>query len=206
MATPANTHNMIACQCRRCGGAFDYDAKAVARGRGQFCSTKCSVENSRAVRWSEDPAARLRRRFEEKVIRRGTDECWGWIGFKHKGYGRVRVGPRAVGAHRIAYELYIAPITDGLTVLHKCDNPECTNPKHLRLGTNADNNLDRDTKGRVAVGERSSSAKLTEAAVREIRLVRPLTKVERANLATRFGVTEHTIYLAAKGKTWEHVQ
>lgn len=50
--------------------------------------------------------------------------------------------------HRIAWSLKHGNPSNELCVLHKCDNPPCCNTEHLFLGTRADNNADRDKKGR----------------------------------------------------------
>ena len=70
----------------------------------------------------------MREGYERYVVRRGDDECWDWSAFKHKGYGRLNVAApgkprRIVGAHRVSYQLHVGPIPDGMTVLHRCDNP-----------------------------------------------------------------------------------
>jgi len=84
---------------------------------------------------------------------RPPDACWIWRGSTTAyGYGNIRVGGRgtqvAIYAHRLAYEYFVGPIPPGLLVCHACDNPPCTNPAHLWLGTPADNMHDRDRKGR----------------------------------------------------------
>lgn len=135
------------------------------------------------------------------TLRAGADECWEWQGFKHKGYGRIRIGANAVGAHRVRYQLENGPIPDGLTVLHRCDNPGCNNPAHLFLGTNLDNNRDRDAKQRQARGDRAPTAKLTEDAVRRLRS----GALNPSEAAAYYGVTDRTITAAKAGITWRHL-
>nr|WP_275792666.1 HNH endonuclease signature motif containing protein [Prescottella equi] len=36
-------------------------------------------------------------------------------------------------AHRCAYESFVGPIPDGMTVDHTCFKPACINPDHLRI-------------------------------------------------------------------------
>jgi HNH endonuclease len=41
--------------------------------------------------------------------------------------------------HRFVWEHINGPIPDGLNVLQSCDNPPCSRPSHLFLGTHTDN-------------------------------------------------------------------
>ena len=77
----------------------------------------------------------IEERFWEKVVRRGDDECWDWNASKDRfGYGWLSVGQRMHHGHRISWQLHNGAIPNCLCVLHKCDNPPCTNPDHLFLG------------------------------------------------------------------------
>lgn len=113
-----------------------------------YCRSMCKKHYSRVWRHGDVDAGTFARRFEERIDKSG--ECWIWTGsYSPSGYGRASRGLKKVRAHRAAYELYVGPITDGLHVLHKCDNPACVNPAHLFLGTHLDNMRDMETKGRA---------------------------------------------------------
>jgi hypothetical protein len=81
-------------------------------------------------------------RFWAKVEEDPTTGCWLWRASLASGYGRytTRHYPRSGSAHRIAYELVIGLIPEGLTLHHRCRVPACVNPAHLepmRMGENA---------------------------------------------------------------------
>lgn len=58
--------------------------------------------------------------------------CWEWQGAQNgKGYGRITVEGRSLYVHRVAYEAFIGPIPDGLTIDHLCRTRHCANPWHM---------------------------------------------------------------------------
>ena len=80
----------------------------------------------------------------------GAWACWPWTGTQDQsGYGPVRVRHRGVSrpaaAHRVAYYLdtgYWHWGQAGRVIRHLCHRPSCCNPKHLLVGTRADNAWD----------------------------------------------------------------
>lgn len=157
------------------------------------------------------PGADLASRYLKYVVKTKGGACWKWSGYKvPDGYGILSVQRRYenrrfnVYAHRLSWEIHRGPIPDKLWVLHRCDNPECTNPDHLFLGTPTDNVRDMVRKGRDnraakrRIGEENGVAKLTWDIVRQIRSTNECGSV----LAEQFGVSKSCVSQVRTGKSW----
>lgn len=99
-------------------------------------------------RWRKhgDPTITLRpeltlsfeERFWSKVEK--TESCWLWIAYLNaKGYGVASVAGTARLAHRIAYELTVGAVPEGLQLDHLCRTRRCVRPDHLEPVTNKEN-------------------------------------------------------------------
>lgn len=155
-------------------------------------------------RWD---GAGLAERLWSKTAPRANG-CIVWIGARQgSGYGKLEVGPAnatvSYRAHRLAWQLRYGPIPEGMVVCHRCDHPPCVNLAHLFLATQAENNRDRDRKGRqrTSLGVDRPAAKLDPEKVRAIRASQETT----AALARRFGVSEPVVWKVRAGKAWTHV-
>ena len=143
-------------------------------------------------------------RFFSRIVPEPNSGCWLWDGFcTHQGYGRMSVGRRSIGAHRVSYALHRGN-PGSAHVCHSCDVPPCVNPDHLWLGTNKQNMVDASAKGRIAHGVRSATAKLRECDVVEMRRMRAAGATYRG-IAKAFGVVHGTARHACVGKFWDHV-
>lgn len=140
-----------------------------------------------------------------------TNTCWLWKGIVgNHGRGRIQYKLRRVMAHRVAYEIFIGPIPEGLCVCHHCDVPRCVNPDHLFLGTQADNVADMINKGRGARGENLSNtgesnpaAKLTFIQVDEIRKRYAQGNISQARLGKEYGMSQVMIGNIIRRKCWK---
>jgi len=149
--------------------------------------------------------------FWEKTKVEG--ECLVFTGYRDRqGYGSVFrkfVAPSPLLAHRYAFYLANGPIAEGVVIRHTCDNPPCVLPAHLLSGTQADNIADRQARGRHRPGhlhgEDHPGHKLTNEDVLEIRVARRNGYSNR-ELATFYGVSRRTIWMAATGQTWKHLK
>lgn len=68
-----------------------------------------------------------------------TPGCWPWLGYLQPSAGYGMHGRRL--AHRVAYELAVGPIPQGLELDHLCRNRGCVNPAHLEPVTHRTNAL-----------------------------------------------------------------
>lgn len=95
-------------------------------------------------------------RLRERVVVDQESQCWLWQGSisPDNGYGRVFVGSKTDGTnrlasvHRVAYEAFVGPIPEGLTIDHVkargCRHRHCINPEHLEAVTRGENSLRGD--------------------------------------------------------------
>lgn len=77
-------------------------------------------------------------------VRRSVDVsengCWLWrLRLDRHGYGAMHLDGRTRLAHRVAYEAFVGPIPDGLTLDHTCRVRHCVNPDHLDPCTTGEN-------------------------------------------------------------------
>ncbi len=153
----------------------------------------------------------------------GPDACWPWTGARRQhGYGVVKRRGKRFTAHRVAYEQVHGPVAADLSVRHTCDNPPCCNPAHLIAGTHAENMaemaLRKRGKGkapsgdqhylrrepeRAIRGEDRTQAKLTEAAVLDIRARCPGER--QSDVAAEYGVSQMTISRIVNRVRWTHI-
>lgn len=141
-------------------------------------------------------------RFWQKVDKSGgPDACWPWTKTRNMGgYGQFSVRHRHVLAHRMSFLLSGGVIPSDLFVLHRCDNPPCCNPKHLFIGTNADNVLDRDNKNRQPRGELIGNSKLSNQKVVALKMLRSFGW-RYGTLSVFFGISHNQVYRICRGKS-----
>lgn len=149
-------------------------------------------------------APEVEERFRRRLVEGEPEECWPWPGTRDsKGYGKFTWRGREYRAHRVA--LLVAsgdPPDDAPFALHSCDNPPCCNARHLRWGTNADNQRQKAERGRAARGERNGGGgRLTEQDVREI-LALPGSSAEVAPL---YNVSAAMVRRIRSRKAWAWV-
>lgn len=127
------------------GHRFAYEALVEPIEHGLQLRSICGARHCvNPDHWEPGPGSHRPRgtaeRFWEKVQK--TDTCWLWTAAADGyGYGRLTTNgsTRAPGAHRVAYELMVGPIPDGLTIDHLCRVKLCVNPAHLEVVTRAEN-------------------------------------------------------------------
>ena len=142
---------------------------------------------------------------------KGPNDCWLWRGpTDREGYGRMSRNGVTIYVHRVAAARAYGPLPMTVNgkptvVLHTCDVPGCINPRHLVIGTQADNMRDMVAKKRYQYGERHYAAKLTRRDVTRIRgLLRSGTK--QIAIAEQYDVDPSLISRINSDVYWkEHV-
>lgn len=125
--------------------------------------------------------------------------CVAWPGRKDRdGYPITRIGRKYKTVGRVLLELFVGAGPEGAHVLHSCDNPACVNPRHLRWGTPKENAADRVQRLRQPRGVNAPNAKLSGAAVIEIR-----AGLSCHEACSRFGIRKSSYYRVLAGESYQ---
>lgn len=207
--------------CEVCKKQFPF-YKNKGRPLPKFCSHECRLKVGTGFRpggqiriaelSKEEKFDRLKKSFEKHVIKQ--DGCWGWKGPTTPfGYSVMscnrNIGPDR--GHRASWVIHRSEIPESMHICHACDNPICTNPDHLWLGTYKQNNDDKIAKGRsncpkppIKKGSDNGSSKLNEEQVREIKSL-----ISQGHACYRisklFNVSSTTVKRIKNGTNWKHV-
>lgn len=184
----------ILCRCYNCNKEFGVCVGDFNRGRGLFCTQDCN----RAYR-----TLTPEQRFWPKVKK--TDTCWLWTGYTMSfGHGQIHTKEGTKLVHRLSWEIHCGEIPAGMEVCHRCDVPQCVNPTHLFLGTQADNMRDASQKGRSCRGERQGNAKLKESDIPQIFAMRA-SGMKLLDIANHFNVSRAAVGDILLYKRWSYL-
>lgn len=193
-------------KCKVCEKEFH---RIVTNGRNDpsYCTRECYDKDH--FIWAnaskEQQLERLKMLYEKNVIRQ--EGCWDWKGYiARTGYAEIGRSKNfhEKNAHRISWMIHKGNIPEGMYICHKCDNPKCTNPDHLFIGTHQDNDKDRDEKGRNVKGEDVESSILKDQDIKEIKTL--LTQGKSClEISRKYDVSHDAIKRINKNETWKHI-
>lgn len=111
---------------------------------------------------------------------------------------------RTKRVQRLVLEAFVGPCPPGMEACHNDGTRTNNHVENLRWASPMDNAADRRRHGTQCVGSLIGVAKLTAAAVLDIRRARVEGRL-LGEIADEWGVDESTIYQVVHRKTWRHV-
>jgi hypothetical protein len=162
---------------------------------------RLAVKNKFSRQDFVDAGVKVRKNVVESGDDKGGEmppgDCWIWqLATNPKGYGSASFKGRSILAHvlSIASRLQRLP-TKNEMVRHRCNNPACVNPSHLRLGSARDNAVD------IQLNGSSRSFKMNPEKVRRVRA----SFCSNLELAKMFNVSPSVISDIRAFKSWRAV-
>ena len=127
------------------------------------------------------------------------NDCILWDGaVNSSGYPVTWKHGKSVYVHR-----WVVGARTGDVVMHICDNKQCINPKHLRIGTHKQNSEDMVKKDRQAKGEDAGNSKLSKESVLEIRNYKG--SLSSRKVAQLYNISKTNVLDIWNGRIWRHV-
>lgn len=178
-------------------------------GKDSYKRGLCCPHYERLRRHGDPLAGRVHdgdvaRFINEIAMQFKSNECLTWpFATDNYGYGKLRFDGRTISAHR-----YICTLVHGLhkedrtQAAHSCGmgSKGCVNPNHLSWKTRKENEADKLLHGTHARGERCGTSKLTEADVKEIRILKGVKP--QKEIAERFQISVPTVSEIQNRRKW----
>lgn len=184
------THHFI---CQNCGKECIRKNKDKVDAK-KYCSSLCSQKSR--IGKKNDKEKKIKKAiasFEKNVIRK--EGCWGWKGGLIHGYGYIST--KCFGsqrAHRVSYAIHKGEIPNAMHVLHSCHNKSCTNPDHLRVGTQKENMQDKLKSFR-------QDLKISKNKIFAIKIIIKSTKFSIDEISKIFKISKNSILTIIHQKT-----
>lgn len=181
------------CKCK-CGKEKKVRNYYLKTGRSKSCG--CGSKEFRKESL-EECKKRLLGKTELK------NDCILWIGAVNKGgYGITSYQGKSKMAHRLMYEIMKGEIPRTLLVLHSCDNPNCINIDHLRVGYQKDNMNDMRSRKRdnFLKGLNHPLSKINQHMKKQIEFLYFTENKSQDDIAYWMGVSQCTINKVLMGK------
>ena len=122
--------------------------------------------------------------------------CWVWNGkLNDQGYGIFGLY-EIQGAHRVSVIIHGGSIPKDKIVCHQCNDRACVNPKHLFVGDQGDNMID---KRRIFYIEQLKSL---ECLYKECKRTNPQDNPKIKDLVKFFNISSMTLHRMVKSKYW----
>lgn len=137
-----------------------------------------------------------RKRATPKVVKLGTQRI--------VAYPIYPIDRRPRRIHRLVAEAFLGPCPIGREVAHVDGNPRNSSVSNLRYVTRAENHAHKILHGTDNRGSKNHKAKLTEQDIISIRAEASVKGINR-RLMRKFNVSEATISLIRRRKSWTHL-
>lgn len=142
--------------------------------------------------------------FLEEAISSDSQDCIIWPFYKMKnGYGQVGAHDGMHLAHRyVCTRVHGNPPEEKSQARHLCGNRACVNPKHIRWGSQKQNEDDKHNHGTWY--KRISNGKWSESVVRSMREDYDMGVTPKI-ISEKYNVPWSTVMKIVRRETWKHL-